>query len=116
VYLDVSHEMSHPESQVDREALLLEAKDHAIRILENQLREERDARRRADTIIAQLTQANAALAASVPELEAPSGVPGGPSTSAAALVTERVDNAPAPGGAMAEGAQPQSWWKRVFGG
>ena len=33
--------------------------------------EERDALRRADTIIAQLTQANASLAARVPELEVP---------------------------------------------
>ena len=50
-----------------------------IRSLEDQLAEERDARRRkADTIIAQLTQANAALAARVPELEASSEPPGGP--------------------------------------
>jgi hypothetical protein len=41
-----------------------------ISSLENQLFEDRESRRRADTIIAQLTQANAALAARVPELEA----------------------------------------------
>jgi len=43
-----------------------------IAVLREQLAEEREARRRADTIIAQLTQANATLAARIPELEAPS--------------------------------------------
>jgi hypothetical protein len=42
-----------------------------IAVLREQLAEEREARRRADTIIAQLTQANATLAARIPELEAP---------------------------------------------
>jgi hypothetical protein len=41
-----------------------------ISSLENQLSEERESRGRADMIIAQLTQANATLAARVPELEA----------------------------------------------
>ena len=41
-----------------------------ISSLENQLSEERESRRRADTIIAQLTQANAVLADRAPELEA----------------------------------------------
>ncbi len=40
-----------------------------VRYLREMLGEERDARRRADTIIAQLTQTNAALAGRVPELE-----------------------------------------------
>jgi hypothetical protein len=52
-----------------REAI--EAKDETIRILQHQLEEEREARRRADTIIAQLTQLNAALTARVPSLGAP---------------------------------------------
>src|SRR5215217_3729132 len=43
-----------------------------VAYMREQLAEEREARRRADTIIAQLTQANAALAQRVPELEAPS--------------------------------------------
>src|SRR5215216_524524 len=55
---------------------LISAKDETIRVLSEQLEAEREARRRADTIIAQLTQANAALAARVPELEAPREVPG----------------------------------------
>jgi len=43
-----------------------------IAVLREQLAEEREARRRADPIIAQLTQANATLAARIPEFEAPS--------------------------------------------
>jgi hypothetical protein len=77
VYLDLSRDMSHPESQVDREALL-EAKDDTIRILEEQLRLRGEEIQRRDVIISQLTQANAALAARVPELEASQEPPGGP--------------------------------------
>ena len=99
VWVDEGRTEGGREAQVDREALI-EAKDHAIRILEDQLREEREARRRADTIIAQLTQANAALAARVPELEASQEARGAP---------ESVVEEP-------ERAEPRSsWWRRVFG-
>jgi hypothetical protein len=91
---------------------LIEAKDQAIRILEEQLREEREARKRADTIIAQLTQANAALAARVPELEPPPEPREAPET--AAEGEERAEPRPATGGSQ-EGAQ-RPWWRRVFGG
>src|ERR671921_104710 len=58
------------EAQVDGGALVEVLREQA-EYLRGQLAEEREARRRADTIIAQLTQANATLAARVPELEAP---------------------------------------------
>src|SRR5829696_5777389 len=73
---------------------------------------EREARRRADTIIAQLTQANAALAAKVPELEAAEsreetaeGTAEGPERA------EPHSNAPG-----AQEAVRRPWWRRVFGG
>ncbi len=47
---------------------LLEAKDETVRILQRQLEEEREARRRADTIIAQLTRLDVAPTARVPGL------------------------------------------------
>jgi hypothetical protein len=50
---------------------MLEAKDETIRILQDQLKEEREARERADTIIAQLAQLNATLTTRVPQLEDP---------------------------------------------
>ena len=66
--------------------------------LRSSLDEEREARRRADTIIAQLTQANAALAARIPELEAP------------------VEPTPSePSGGAREAAEPRSWWREFFG-
>lgn len=76
-----------------------------IRYLREILSKEQDARRRADTIIAQLTQANATLATLVPELEAPPGEP-----------------APAPPPrppAAAQGAsedREESRWRRLFQG
>src|SRR5215211_6370624 len=74
VYLDLSQDVSHPESQVHYEALVeyLRGQVHYLRSL---LKEERDGCRRADMIIAQLTQTNAALAQRIPELEAPLAEP-----------------------------------------
>jgi hypothetical protein len=57
------------DEQPDLARELIEEMRSRISSLEYQLSEERESRRRADTIIAQLTQANAALAARVPELE-----------------------------------------------
>ncbi len=111
VWVDEGRTEGGREAQVDREALI-EAKDHAIRILEDQLREEREARRRADMIIAQLTQANAALAARVPELEAPREPPEG--LESAGGPPARGDVPPATGGAQEGSERP--WWRRVFGG
>src|SRR5215217_8692067 len=71
VWLDDDRTETGREAQVDGGALVEVLKEQA-EYLREQLAEEREARRRADTIIAQLTQANAVLAARVPELEAPS--------------------------------------------
>lgn len=46
------------------------ARDDLVGVLREQLAEEREARRRADTIILQLSQANAALVQRVPALQA----------------------------------------------
>jgi excisionase family DNA binding protein len=90
--------------------------------LRRQLDEEREARRRADTIIAQLARANEEQARTIRELEAPQE---------ATKVTETVEEAPdraeepwaeepwaAAGGAQESAQRPQerSWWRRVFGG
>jgi hypothetical protein len=70
VWLDDGGTEAGREAQVDGGALVEVLREQA-EYLRGQLAEERESRRRADTIIAQLTQANAALAARVPELEAP---------------------------------------------
>jgi hypothetical protein len=74
VWLDDGGTEAGREAQVDGGALVEVLREQS-EYLRGQLAEEREARRRADTIIAQLTQANAALAARVPELEAPQEQP-----------------------------------------
>jgi hypothetical protein len=76
------------DEQPDLARELIEEMRNCIGSLENQLSEEREARRRADTIIAQLTQANAALAARVPELEAPQEAPSEPQGSPTAATPQ----------------------------
>jgi hypothetical protein len=114
VWLDDGGTEAGREAQVEREALVEELREQ-VHYLRSILNEEREARRRADTIIAQLSQSNAALARRVPELEAavPSESPGGgPQT--AAEEPEGADPQPTVGGAQ-EGAE-RPWWKRMFGG
>jgi hypothetical protein len=70
VWLDRSETVrdgSQGRSQTERDELVGELRDR-ISYLERQVEDEKEARRRADTLLAQLTQANAALAARVPEL------------------------------------------------
>ena len=74
-----------------------------IRYLERQVEEERDARRRADTLLAQLMQR-------IPELEAPAEPRESPETDAA----PRPDT-PVPSKAH-EGGETRPWWRRIFGG
>jgi excisionase family DNA binding protein len=95
-------------------SVLISAKDETIRVLSEQLQSEREARRRADTIIAQLTQANAALAARVPELEAPQEKESPEAAETVEEAPQRAEPRPAAGGAQ-EGLQ-RPWWRRVFGG
>ncbi len=86
---------------------LVEELRDRVRSLEGQLSEEREARRRADTIIMQLTQANASLAARVPAIEAPQEAPGGPETTAESAEGVEEDR---------EEPEGRSWWRRLFGG
>jgi excisionase family DNA binding protein len=105
---------------------LIKSKDETIRILQGQLQEEQEARRRADTIIAQLTQANAALAQRLPELQAPQmrretaqgaadGAPGAREQDTAGEYLGDVrprDTAEFP----VHGSLTRPWWRRAFGG
>ena len=77
VWLDVGWTEAGREAQVDGGPLVEDLREQ-VHYLRSILNEEREARRRADMIIAQLTQANAALAAKVPELEAPQEPPSEP--------------------------------------
>jgi hypothetical protein len=87
-----------------------------IAYLERQVEEEREARRRADTILAQLSAANAEQARTIRAIEAPAS---DEPAEAAETVEEAPEQAPprsdAPG--PQTGAQrPWSLWRRIFGG
>jgi hypothetical protein len=94
VYLDRSEtvqDQSQGRSETDRDELVVELRDR-VRSLERRLDEEGESRRRADTIIAQLTQANTALNERLRELEAPQtseeAAEGGAEAVAGLLATE----------------------------
>ena len=114
VYLDLSQDKSHPESQVDSGALVESLQDQ-IAFLRTQLDVRAEEIQRRDVIISQLTQANAALASRVPELEAAE------SREDAAEEPAEATHTPAPGqGTTPHTDEPRSsrqpWWRRVFGG
>jgi excisionase family DNA binding protein len=97
---------------------LISAKDETIRVLSEQLESEREARRRADTIIAQLTQANAALAARVPELEASQEASQEPpeAPEAAEEHPKGAEQQPPSSTGEAQSKEQRPWWRRMFGG
>ncbi len=103
---------SNQERLVGDQAPLVENLLDQVAYLREQLAEEREARRRADTIIAQLSQANAALAARVPQLEAPdaSREPQNEPESA----EPRSDRGSVP--QEPEKATERPWWRRLIGG
>jgi hypothetical protein len=115
---DAAQDMSY-------DAFLVSLQDE-VRYLRSVLQEEREARRRADTIIAQLTQANAALAQLVPGLQASQRqreTARGP-VEGAAGVLEQDDTGDPPGSVRprdtaefpVRGSLTRPWWRRAFGG
>jgi excisionase family DNA binding protein len=103
-------------ARTDAQAELVESLIEQVSYMREQLAEEREARRRADTIIAQLSQANAALASRVPELEAPASpeAKGDPETA----TEEPYSTHAPPEGQQSSQHYPSerpSWWRRFFG-
>jgi len=112
VSLDLSQDKSHPESQVDSGALVESLQDQ-IAFLRTQLDVRAEEIQRRDVIISQLTQANAALANRVPELEAPRTS----EDAAQDLATDQAGHQGQPVGASAQnGSEQRPWWRRMFGG
>ncbi len=98
---------------------LLDSKDETIFILRDQLREEREARRRADTVIAQLTQATSNLADRLRGLEAPAPSPASPERSEEPPqepAGEAPGPAPRPGAAEAPAASEDGSARRMAEG
>ena len=93
---------------------LVESLLEQVAYMREQLAEEREARRRADTIMAQLSQANAERARTIRALEGPRDEPQAPETPAEG--TERVEEAaPDRGAEREESVERRSWWRRFFG-
>jgi predicted nucleic acid-binding Zn-ribbon protein len=101
VYLDASADDVQAEEHA-RDDLVDELRDR-VRYLESQIEEERDARRRADTLLAQLMQR-------IPELEAPSEPRESPQT-----VEEEPEWAePRSAKGRAQESARRPWWRRWF--
>jgi hypothetical protein len=118
VWVDEGRTEGGREAQVDGGALV-EVLTDQVTYLRSQLDQEREARRRADTIIAQLTQATSNLTDRLRELEVPPQ-PAAPSQEASDGSQSATEDAPGAGRpADAAGApaasERVSWWRRVFG-
>jgi hypothetical protein len=102
----------YPDEPTDRDQgdLVAELRDQ-VAYMREQLAEEREARRRADTIIAQLTQANAEQARTIRELE-PSPTP--ETRDARETTTEDDGGTGRPAGDTGQ-SRRSSWWRRFFG-
>lgn len=110
VCIPASDTLSSTPTSPDRELLYTEMRER-IAYLERQVEEEREARRRADTLLARLMDR-------MPELEAPSGepapsqeAPGGPQSAGAGSNREEAP----PGGEGVQEGSERPWWRKVFG-
>jgi hypothetical protein len=110
VYLDLSQDMSHSESQIHRDSLVEELKDR-VHFLEGQIQQANERDRENRRIIAALTSR-------IPEIEAPreqehaTGASGTPE--AATEQPGRVGPQPEVEGPQEASERP--WWRRMFGG
>jgi hypothetical protein len=129
VYLDLSQDMSHSESQLHRDPLveeLVEELRDRVAFLERELERRGMEADRYQQIVAGLTQANNQLSTRLRELEAPQVPP-----EASESVVEEPERAgrPVPEALQAgyerprdtaefpmRGSLTRPWWRRMFGG
>jgi hypothetical protein len=104
----IEHTTERTEPTEDRTAEL-------IATLQEQLAEEREARRRADTIIAQLARANEEQARTIRELEAPSEPPSNERESPQTVEEEPERPEPHPDTLRPQESVRRPWWRRLFG-
>ncbi len=91
----------------DQPAELVEELRDRIAYLERQVEEEREARRRADTLMARLMDR-------VPEIEPP-GSPDPPGARESAMASETRADTPTASASPQKGVQRRSWWQRLLG-
>jgi predicted DNA-binding protein YlxM (UPF0122 family) len=108
--VDQSAYESKDVSKVEVLERLIEGQQDRIAFLERELERRGDETVRLHQIVAGLTQANAQLAARVPELEAPQEA-----AEAAETVEEPEKAEPRSSAAKAQEREQRRWWRRVFG-
>ena len=116
MYLDLSQDVSHPESQVHHEALveeLIEELRDRVAFLERSLERRSVEAERYQQIVAGLTQINNQLATRLRELEPLAGAPeiatGGPQEGTEERPPDTAEW-PVHGGLI------RPWWRRMFSG
>jgi excisionase family DNA binding protein len=120
VWVDAAQDTTRDTEQTTQDAYQDTAQDERVEdlreqvgYLRRQLDEEREARRRADTIIAQLARTTEEQARTIRELEAPATPEARESPQTVEEEPERAEPYSATGGAE-EGVR-RPWWRRVFG-
>ncbi len=119
VWVDTTHDTAQDAKRVSQDAYQdttqddrLEDLREQIAYLRRQLAEERDARRRADMILAQLSQANAEQARTIRAIEAPQEA----SEASEPGEEQQGRGQPRPDAPGAQETVQRPWWRRVFGG
>jgi len=121
VWVDAAQDTAQDAPETSRDEYRDTAQDERVEdlreqvaYLRRQLDEEREARRRADTILVQLSAANAEQARTIRAIEAPASEE---APEAAETVEEEPEQAPprsdTPG---PQTAAKRPWWRRMFGG
>ncbi len=112
--LDDSADKSKDESKVEVLERLIEGQQDRIEFLERELERRGDETTRLHQIVGGLTQANARLAARVPELEAPAS-PEARESPASPGPTDAPPEPPEGAQATTQEPERRPWWRRVFG-
>jgi excisionase family DNA binding protein len=121
VWVDAAQDTAQDEPETSRDEYRDTAQDERVEdlreqvaYLRRQLDEEREARRRADTILVQLSAANAEQARTIRAIEAPASEEASEAAEKVEDSPEEASPRPAAGGAQEAAQRP--WWRRLFGG
>jgi excisionase family DNA binding protein len=122
VWVDATQDATQDEPERSRDEYRDTAQDERVEdlreqvaYLRRQLDEEREARRRADTILVQLSAANAEQARTIRAIEASASEEPPEAAETVEEAPEEASPRPAAGGGASQTTR-RPWWRRVFGG
>ena len=122
VWVDATQDATQDEPERSRDEYRDTTQDERVEdlreqvaYLRRQLDEEREARRRADTILVQLSAANAEQARTIRAIEASASEEPPEAAETVEEAPEEASPRPAAGGGASQTTR-RSWWRRVFGG